>query len=117
MATQLRRNIELKARCRDLPAARAAAIALGAKAVGVLEQVDTYFHVQSGRLKLRETTGESAELIWYARADQTQFRASDYQLVPMADASLAKMALTSALGVRGEVRKRRELLMWHNVRI
>ena len=28
-----------------------------------------------------------------------------------------KAALTSALGLRGEVRKRRELLLWHNVRI
>jgi predicted adenylyl cyclase CyaB len=28
-----------------------------------------------------------------------------------------KAALRAALGIRGEVRKRREILLWHNIRI
>ena len=115
--SELRRNIELKARCPDLAAARAAALRLGATDVGVLDQLDTYFRVPHGRLKLRETTGKPAELIWYERADRAEFRGSDYRLVPVPKPAALKAALDAALGRRGTVRKRRALLMWHNVRI
>jgi predicted adenylyl cyclase CyaB len=111
------RNIELKARCADLDRAAAAAVALGATPAGELIQLDTYFQVPHGRLKLRETQGKPAELIAYSRADSTEFRDSDYTLVPIAHPEELKLALKAALGVRGEVRKRRTLLMWHNVRV
>ena len=113
----LRRNIELKARCADLSAARTASLALGAEAVCSLEQTDTYFHARVGRLKLRETSKKPAELIWYDRADAVDARRSDYRLVPVKDANALKSALTAALGVRIIVEKRRELLIWENVRI
>src|SRR5688500_12172405 len=114
---RLRRNIELKARCTDLAAARKTALAVGAEGVGTLEQTDTYFRASQGRLKLRETIGKPAELIWYTRPDNTDARGSDYQLVPVPDPDAFKAALAAAMGVRGVVKKRRELLMWHNVRI
>jgi adenylate cyclase class IV len=112
-----RRNIELKSRCRDLGEARAAAMRLGARDAGVLEQTDTYFHCTTGRLKLRETVGRPAELIAYARADHVGVRTSDYHVVPVVEPGPLKRGLASALGVRVIVVKRRELLMWHNVRI
>ena len=37
--------------------------------------------------------------------------------MPVADAGLLAAALTAALGVRGQVRKRRAVHHWHNVRI
>jgi adenylate cyclase class 2 len=115
---RLRRNIELKARCLDLPAARAAAEQLGARVSGMLEQLDTYFHCRHGRMKLRETAGApTAELIWYDRSNEAKVRPSDYRLVSVPNPTELKAALNDALGVRGEVRKRRQLLMWHNVRI
>jgi hypothetical protein len=52
VSKDMRRNIELKARCPNLAAARAAALRVGATPVGVLEQLDTYFRVPHGRLKL-----------------------------------------------------------------
>jgi adenylate cyclase class IV len=114
----LRRNVELKARCGDLAAARAASEHLGARAAGVLDQLDTYFHCINGRLKLRETAGVTpAELIWYQRANDARVRPSDYRLVAVPNPVELKTALAAALGVRGEVRKRRQLLLWHNVRI
>jgi adenylate cyclase class IV len=115
--SDLRRNIELKARCADLAAAREAALRLGATEVGVLEQLDTYFRVPNGRLKLRETTGKTAELIWYARPDHAESRRSDYRIVPVPEPAALKAALNAAIGTRGTVRKRRALLMWHHVRI
>jgi predicted adenylyl cyclase CyaB len=111
------RNIELKARCNDLPAAASRAAELGARRVGMLVQTDTYFNVPAGRLKLREVEGHPAALIWYDRPDSVEFRGSDYYVVPVAEAALMKEALTRAMGVRMEVRKRRELWMWENVRI
>ncbi|MGK3856667.1 class IV adenylate cyclase, partial [Enterococcus faecium] len=70
-----------------------------------------------GRLKLREIDGQAAVLIWYDRPDHDAARLSKYHLVPVADPAALKAALTDALGVRGEVRKRREIYLWHNVRI
>jgi predicted adenylyl cyclase CyaB len=111
------RNIELKARCRVLRAAAEAAASLGAVRIGKLEQTDTYFRAPTGRLKLRETTCRPAELIWYDRADSPEFRDSEYYVVPVSDAPRMKAALGHAMGLRGVVRKRRELWMYENVRI
>src|SRR3954464_13953805 len=110
-----RRNIELKARCSDLDQAANDAFEFGATPAGELLQTDTYFRVPHGRLKLRETEGKPAELIAYSRADSTDLRQSDYTLVPIAHPQELKIALAGTLGVRGEVRKRRRLLMWQNV--
>jgi predicted adenylyl cyclase CyaB len=83
----------------------------------VLEQTDTYFRANHGRLKLRETKQKQAELIGYDRPDHRDARGSDYRLVAVMDPDALKAALSEALGVRGVVKKRRELLTWHNVRI
>jgi predicted adenylyl cyclase CyaB len=80
-------------------------------------QTDTYFRVPHGRLKLREIEGQQAELIWYDRPDHGAARTSTYRRVPVPDPAGLKAALAAALGVRGEVRKRREITLWHNVRI
>jgi predicted adenylyl cyclase CyaB len=115
-----RRNLELKLRLPDLAAVRRACAAV-AEPAGAMEQVDTYFHVPHGRLKLRESLQPSAAgeatLIAYHRPDAADVRASEYHLVPVPHAAALKYALSAALGVRGVVRKRREVLMYHNVRI
>ena len=113
----LRRNIELKARCADLERARRAGKGIGAESVGILDQRDTYFAVPHGRLKLREIAGRGAELIGYARGDRAAARGSDYRIVAVSDAVGLREVLAAALGVRGEVVKRRELWMWRGVRI
>jgi predicted adenylyl cyclase CyaB len=111
------RNLELKARCADLAAARQAAGRLGARSAGLEVQTDTFFRVPAGRLKLRQTEDRPAFLIWYDRPDRGEARISTYYLVPVSDAAVLKTALAAALGVRGEVHKRREVCHWHNVRI
>ena len=119
MTERPRRNIELKARCPDLNRARAAAESVGATFSGVLKQTDTYYCAQHGRLKLREINDDRAELIWYFRPQHAEARPSDYHITPIPLESVAalKVTLTSALRVRGIVSKRRELWLWHNVRI
>jgi predicted adenylyl cyclase CyaB len=111
------RNIELKARLRDLATARRTAAALATAGPMLQEQVDTYFHCRAGRLKLREIGGRPAELIWYARPDTQAAKASDYTLVPVPEPAALKAVLDAALGVRGVVQKRREIFLHENVRI
>ena len=111
------RNIELKARLADLPAARKIARAIATGRPGVQHQVDSYFHCRDGRLKLRQIDGLSAELIWYARRDEDGPKPSDYVVVPVSNPETLKAALSAALGIRGIVEKRREIFLWHNVRI
>lgn len=112
-----RRNLELKARCGDLAAIRSVVRQLCGGQGDVELQTDTYFQVPNGRLKLREIDGRPPVLIWYQRPNQSQTRASDYYLVEVAEPVALKTALTGALGLRGVVTKRREIFLWHNVRI
>ncbi len=111
------RNIELKARVADTDAARKQAKAIATACLGIEQQVDTYFHCPNGRLKLREIDGKAAQLIWYARPDAERPKPSDYQIVPVSDVARLKAALATALGIRAVVEKRREIFLWHTVRI
>jgi predicted adenylyl cyclase CyaB len=111
------RNIELKARLVDLDTARKVAAVIATKRLGPQHQIDTYFHCLHGRLKLRQIDGLRAELIWYSRADEKDPKPSDYQLVPLSNPETLKAALAGALGVRTVVEKRREIFLYHCVRI
>jgi len=111
------RNLEFKARLADPGAALAAARQLGADLWGDLRQTDTYFAVARGRLKLRETVGFQAELIFYERDEVSEARPSDYSVVAFKDAGDLREALSRALGVVAVVRKRRTLLLLDTTRI
>jgi adenylate cyclase, class 2 len=111
------RNLELKACCANLEACRQALSRLGIRLHQVELQTDTYFHISNGRLKLREIEGLTAALIWYERPDSEVERISLYHLARVADPDAMKALLAPALGVRGQVSKRREIYLWHNVRI
>jgi len=117
IVSELRRNIELKARLRDPVAARSAAEGLANRPVELQTQCDTYFHCASGRLKVREIEGRPAQLIWYQRADQTEAKRSDYRLVELSDGPGLIAALAAAMGIRAVVRKRRRIYLHRNVRI
>ena len=116
-APAARHNLERKSRDADLDLARCALEGLGARREGTQEQSDLYYHCPTGRLKLRRIDDTHAELIWYDRPDEEGLRTSTYRRVPIADDAALHAALSSGLGVRGEVRKRREVWHWHNVRV
>lgn len=110
------RNVELKARDPDPARSLQASLDLGAVDQGLLQQLDTYFKVPNGRLKLREQQS-SAELIFYERTNQAIERESNYQIITVAEPEALKHALSAALGVLVAVEKSRRLLLWRNVRI
>lgn len=112
-----RRNLERKARYRDLAFAATRLNELGARHSETLNQRDTYFHVPKGRLKLRECPSCEAQLIAYERPDEVGVRASRYFLVAVPDGPLLKAALAATLCIRTVVEKTRTVYLWHNVRI
>lgn len=113
----MRLNLELKASIPSIDLARTAARRCGAEFSGVLVQEDTYFRVPRGRLKLREIAGDRSELIYYERPDTSHERWSSYSTVPIVEPGGLKEQLSSALGVRVIVKKRRELFLLDETRI
>lgn len=110
-------NIEVKAICRDLTTARRVAAGLGARCHGTIHQVDTYFRVPNGRLKLRQATPGRDELVYYRRPDEPQPKVSDYQVVEVTQSDALCALLAEALGVVARVVKQRELWLLDDIRI
>ena len=84
---------------------------------GVLAQIDTYFQVSSGRLKLREFSRVKAELIYYQRNEGKGERWSKYYICPVKRPSTLKSLLGLALGTRTVVRKSRRVFFYKGARI
>ena len=114
---QAQANLEIKARCADLDAARARALALCARPAGVDRQLDTYFRTAAGRLKLRESQLSGGQLVPYLRPDLPGPRRADYRVIPVEDPVGLKVLLAAILGVHRVVEKQREILLLGNVRI
>ena len=111
------RNLEFKARLEDSSHVLGIVRRLGGDLWGDLRQTDTYFAVANGRLKVRETPGFPAYLIYYERDEAAADRPSDYDLARSDDAVAMKNMLSTALGVLGVVRKQRRLLLLDTTRV
>jgi predicted adenylyl cyclase CyaB len=109
-------NFEFKARLKDELQVRAALKKLRARFVGTDRQIDTYFRVPNGRLKLREGKIENA-LILYHRTNKRQARTSKVHVVDVPPGSGIRQLLAAALGVLAVVDKRREIYFVRNVKI
>jgi len=110
-------NIEIKARVKDFSSLKGRAESLSDTPLQVIPQEDTFFNVPKGRLKLRELAPDLAQLVWYARANDSGPKRSDYQIYETSDPESLKSILALALGVRGVVRKTRYLYLVGQVRI
>jgi len=109
-------NIELKIRWKSPESAIHKAESFGASYSKTMEQVDTYFSIKDGKLKLREILGERAELIYYNRQGDRKWR-SDYVIAGTMDPENLKIILGSILRVLVVVKKRRLLYLVDNARI
>jgi len=110
-------NVEIKARVDDMDSLRERVRALAGCDARVLRQEDTFFQIPSGRLKLRVIDETQGELIYYERCDEPGPTPSEYLISPVADPEAFKEVLSAALGVRGVVRKERELFMIGRTRV
>jgi adenylate cyclase class 2 len=108
-------NIEIKAYCADPQTAVEILIGNNADYKGKDHQVDTYFKVDNGRLKLRVGNIEN-NLIFYKRADQAGPKKSDVILHPTGDDKNIKDILREVLGIKVVVDKQRDIYFIDNVK-
>lgn len=108
-------NYEFKARTTRLDEQEALLQAKGPRFVGEDHQVDTYFHVPYGRLKLREGNIENA-LIHYRRTNTAGAKQSEVLLYEHQPSASLKVILETALGVKVVVDKRRRIYFIDNVK-
>ena len=111
------RNVEIKARARNFDRQSRLALKLATVPPERLIQEDTFFNVPAGRLKLRHIQGHPAELIHYSRTDSPGPKESRYTIYRLENPEDLKRVLTSALGVRGVVRKNRMVSLVGQTRI
>lgn len=111
--TQL--NIEIKAKSNNQDRVREVLKSLHAEFKGVDHQVDTYFIVSFGRLKLREGTIENS-LVHYDREDKDGPKQSNVTFYKSADKLSLKEILTKSLGILAVVDKTREIYFIDNVK-
>ncbi len=109
------KNIEIKAKCNDLEIIRRILIKSNADFKGLDHQIDTYFFVKNGRLKLREGNIEN-NLIHYNRPDNAGPKQSDFTLFKTENNKGIKDVLSKALGVKVIVDKKREIYFINNVK-
>lgn len=110
-------NIEIKARAADWGAQRCLAERLSCTPVQRIAQEDVFFPSRAGRLKLRIFSPTAGELIHYERPDATGPKQSLYSISRTTDPAGLRGILTQALGIRGVVRKQRDLYLAGQTRI
>ncbi|MDZ7716164.1 MAG: class IV adenylate cyclase [Balneolaceae bacterium] len=108
-------NVEIKARCSNPDKIQAILKEHDADFKGTDHQIDTYFNIPDGRLKLREGTIEN-NLIYYKRSNTKQPKTSEINLVPMDHPKAMKKLLSNALGVWKVVDKQRKIYFIDNVK-
>ncbi len=108
-------NVEIKARCSQPEKIRQLLESRNARFVGLDHQIDTYFKVPNGRLKLREGNIEN-NLIHYHRSNQAGPKQSSVTLYQSQPNSSLKTALTAALGVLTVVDKKRSIFFIENIK-
>jgi predicted adenylyl cyclase CyaB len=110
-------NVEIKARAAAWDHQRHLAEQLSHSPAQRIIQEDVFFQVRAGRLKLRIFSPGEGELICYHRSDISGPKQSDYSISRTADPAGLRAALAAALGIRGVVRKQRDLYLVGQTRI
>jgi len=108
-------NFEFKAAVDNLEIKEQMLLKLNPVFKGEDHQVDTYFNVQQGRLKLREGNIENA-LIYYERANTADAKQSSIILYKHTPDKALKDILTRLHGIKAIVDKRRRIYFIDNVK-
>lgn len=109
------KNVEIKAKCTDIKVLEKILLEHQADYKGLDHQIDTYFNVAKGRLKLREGNIENA-LIHYDRGNQAQPKLSSVTYYQPNESADLKATLAAALGVKVVVDKKRQIFFIGHVK-
>jgi len=108
-------NIEFKAIAKDLNKLEQKLIELSPVFIGEDHQIDTYFNVPKGRLKLREGSIENA-LIYYERENKAGAKQSDVLLYKNNSDLSLKSILIKLHGIKVVIDKKRKIYFIGNVK-
>ncbi|MFT7526429.1 MAG: adenylate cyclase class IV [Arenicella sp.] len=110
-------NVEIKARANDFELQLLLAEKISVSPPETLVQLDTFFKVEHGRLKLREFPDSPAQLIFYQRSDVPGPKLSDYQITESQNPEGLKRILSEAYTIIATVAKTRRLMINGRTRI
>ena len=86
--------------------------------IGVFYQIDTYFNVDRGRLKIRDVKGqEYSQLVYYLREDIRDPKRSRVLLAKVIDSDSIKEILGELFGIKIVVRKERKIYRYRGVQV
>lgn len=108
-------NIEIKARSRNINKIRKILESRKAEFKGIDHQIDTYFKINKGKLKLREGNIEKS-LIYYERKEQKGPKQSNIILYNSPNYPSLKDMLIKSLGILVIVDKQREIYFIKNIK-
>lgn len=108
-------NIEFKAKTNKIAVQEASLQEHNPLFIGEDHQIDTYFNVAAGRLKLREGNIENA-LIHYDREDFAGAKSSHVLLYQHRPDKILKEILIKTLGIKAVVDKKRKIYFINNVK-
>jgi len=111
------RNVEIKARIASVEAILPRVAALADRGPVAIEQDDTFFCCERGRLKLRALSAAEGQLIFYRRANQAGPKESRFVISPTGSPDSLREALAMAYGTAGRVRKHRTLYLVGRTRV
>ncbi len=110
--------VELKAKVDGLEVVRRKLTIMGAKHIGTFRQIDVYFNVPEGRLKLREVEDNNkAELIYYERENTAGPKKSNVFILKIQDPEVFKNLLENLLKTSAIVEKVREIYQYQGTQI
>jgi predicted adenylyl cyclase CyaB len=102
--------VEMKAKVDSLEPFTQKLAKLKAKYIGTFKQTDTYYEVPAGRLKTRETDGQSkVQLVYYERPDIQDLKQSTVFILEFDKADYMKQFIDSNLCVKAVVEKERAI--------
>ena len=110
--------VELKARVRDHDIIRNKLSRIGAEYIGTFHQIDQYFQVPEGRLKLREIKeNDTIELIYYIRENILGPKLDEAFILKIQDYEDLKNILVRILKVSNVIEKVREIYHFQGTQI
>jgi len=110
--------LEFKARVDSLEAVRKKLRYMNARFVGAFHQIDTFFNVPKGRLKLRRVEGKAkGTLIYYEREDIRGPKRSKALIIEVSKPDLFRSFFEQVLGENVVIDKRREIYVYEDTQI
>jgi len=110
--------VELKAKVDGLDVVRKKLTSLGTQRIGTFRQIDVYFNVPEGKLKLREVEGSNkAELIYYERENIAAPKRSNVFILKVQEPEVLKNLLKRFLKTSAIVEKIREIYRYQGTKV